>query len=412
MRATWRWFGSQDPMTIPEIRQAGATSVETALSDMPAGVPWPKEAISVLQDAVERPDGVESGLTWDTLGGIAIHDDIKLGRAGAGEHIEAFCETVRRLSGHGVRRILMTVMPLLDWVRTDLHLPMPGGATGLGFDMVDFAVFDLFLLNRVGAQDDHDAETIAAAQVRYAEMPHSRRESLLAMLTKGLPGGPRFYQGAEFQALLAEYNAQSRDQYRQNMADFLGAVAQTCADEGSVLGIHPDDPPVPLCGLPRIASTTADFDWLFEAVPCAAFGMIFCAGSLGSRAGVELPAMIRRFGPRIHYAHPRRIAFSGADGSFREAAHLGGEGAFDLFDVLEALCAEEDRRRTEGRTDWEIAFRADHARRMLDDVTAPDFVPGYPRIGLAVATAELRGMVHSIQRNRQKMTIPGKEENR
>ena len=198
MRATWRWFGPGDPMTIPEIRQAGATSVETALSDIPAGAPWPEEAIATLQAAVERPEGVESGLKWDTLGGISIHDDIKLGHAGATECIETFCETVRRLSGHGVRRILMTVMPLLDWVRTDLHAPMPGGATGLGFDVVDFAVFDLFLLNRTDARCDYDGEVIAAAEARYAEMPDSRRGSLLAMLTKGLPGGHASTKGLSF----------------------------------------------------------------------------------------------------------------------------------------------------------------------------------------------------------------------
>ena len=189
-------------------------------------------------------------------------------------------------------------------------------------------------------------------------------------------------------------------------------MTETCAEEGSVLGIHPDDPPMPLCGLPRIASTEEDFDWLFSAVPSPTFGMIFCAGSLGSRAGADLPAMIRRFGPRIHYAHPRRVAFTGTEGSFQEVPHLGGEGAFDLFDILDALCAEEDRRRAEGRADWEIPFRADHARRMLNDLNAPDFVPGYPRIGLAVATAELRGIVHSIQRSRQKTMISQKEETR
>ncbi|MEQ8895509.1 MAG: mannonate dehydratase [Roseovarius sp.] len=399
MRATWRWFGPEDPISIPEIRQAGATSVETALSDVSANKPWPAEDIAAMRQAVEHPGGKESGLAWDTLGGIAIHDDIKLGRAGAGERMDAFCETVRRLSGHGVRRILMTVMPLLDWVRTDLCIEMPGGATSLGFDTTDFAVFDLFLLKRQGAREDHTVEAIAAAEARYAAMPASRREALLAMLTRGLPGGPRFYEGAEFRALLAEYNAQSRDQYRQNLADFLGAVAKTCAEEGAILGIHPDDPPMPLCGLPRIASTQEDFDWLFDAVPSRNFGMIFCAGSLGSRAGTDLPAMARRFGPRIHYAHPRRVAFTGEDGSFREAAHLGGDAAFDLYDVLKELCAEEDRRRAAGWSDWEIPYRADHARRMLNDVHAPDHVPGYPRIGLTVATAELRGMIHAIQRN-------------
>lgn len=406
MRATWRWFGPDDPMTIPEIRQAGATSVEAALSDIPAGEVWPVDAIAALRDAVERPGGTPSGLCWDTLGGIAIHDDIKLGRAGARAHIEAFRETVRRLNGQGVRRILMTVMPLLDWVRTDLSVPLPGGASTLGFDMVDFAVFDIHLLGRAGAAETCDPALRQAADDRFAAMPEARRAGLLAMLTRGLPGGPRYYEGPEFAALIAAYNDQSREAYRQNLADFLGAVAETCATEGAVLGIHPDDPPMPLCGLPRIASSEEDFAWLFDAVPSEAFGMIFCTGSLGSRPDADLIGMIRRFAPRIHYAHPRRVRFCGDDGSFQEARHLGGEAAFDLYDILCALTDEENRRRADGRADWEIAWRADHAPRLLDDVARPDFVPGYPRIGLAVATAEVRGMIHAIQRSRRDGDAP------
>lgn len=400
MRATWRWFGPQDPMTIDWIRQSGATSVEASLSHLPPGCVWESQAISEMQELIMATPAGQVPLEWDTLGGIAIHDDIKLGRKDSTMLTANFQETVRRLARAGVRRINFTVMPLLDWVRTGLSTTLESGAEALGFDAIDFAVFDVFLLKRPGAEKELAPEFAVEISRRYSETPAERWQQLLTMLTRGLPGGPGQYGSGEFHELLDKYQKLGTEAYRQNLIDFLGEVARTCEAEGAVFAIHPDDPPVPLCGLPRIASTLDDFSKIFDGVSSPSAGMIFCSGSLGSRRDNVLADFVNRFGSRIFYAHPRRIRFRDDFGSFTEAEHLGGIGAFDLCDVLTLLMDEEARRRQQGISDWEIPYRADHACRVLYDQERADFVPGYTPVGLVKATAELRGMIHAIESNR------------
>lgn len=343
----------------------------------------------------DAPAG-QTPLPWDTLGGIAIHDDIKLGCAGSTRLTANFQETLRHLAGAGVRLLNFTVMPLLDWVRTGLGTTLESGAEALGFDIVAFAVFDVFLLQRSGAADELDSKLLAAVEQRYASKPRDRWDELLHMLTKGLPGGPAYYESGEFHALRAAYQQLGIEIYRRNLIDFLGEVARTCEEEGAVFAIHPDDPLIPLCGLPRIASSLDDFGRMFAAVPSPTAGMIFCSGSLGSRRDNVLADFVAAFGPRIFYAHPRRIRFRDNLGSFTEAEHLGGEGAFDLRDVIQPLLVEEARRRAVGVSNWEIPYRADHACRILYDQGRVDFVPDYTPVGLIKATAELRGMIHGF----------------
>ncbi|GAA4130541.1 mannonate dehydratase [Aminobacter aganoensis] len=383
-------------MTIDWIRQSGVTSVEASLSQLPPGCVWEAEAIDTLKKLVQATPPGQTPLAWDTLGGIAIADDIKLGRKDSARLTANFQETVRRLAQAGVRRINFTVMPLLDWVRTGLSTRLESGAEALGFDTVDFAVFDVHLVKRPGAEEELDPWLAEAARRRHAETPAQRWQELLTMLTRGLPGGPGQYANGEFHSLLGAYQKLGTEAYRQNLIDFLGEVARTCEEEGAVFAIHPDDPPIPLCGLPRIASTLDDFAKIFEGVSSPRAGMIFCSGSLASRRGNVLADFIDRFGSRIFYAHPRRIRFRDEFGSFTEAEHLGGTAAFDLHDVLDLLMAEEARRRSQGVVDWEIPYRADHACRILYDQERADFVPGYTPIGLVKATAELRGMIHAI----------------
>lgn len=398
MRATWRWFGPDDPMRIDDVMQTGATSVEATLS-RPVGEGWPDEAIAAMRARIARTEaGGPSGLAWDTLGGIPIHDEIKLGGPDRARHVAAFRRTVRRLAAHGVRRILFTVMPLLDWVRTDLAVPLPSGVEALGFDVLDFAVFDVHLIGRPGALDGYDPALHDRIAQRHAEMPEARRQALVAMLARGLPGGPRFYEAAEFHALLARYGSLATETYRANLVDFLGEVARVCEDEGAVLGIHPDDPPIPLCGLPRIASTLEDFRRIFDGCGSAAVGMIFCAGSLAARQGNDLDAILDALGARVVYAHPRTIRRTDALGSFREAEHLDPEAEVDLCHILARLIAEERRRAGHPAPRSEIPYRADHSVRMLDDKGRADFVPGYTPIGLVRSTAELRGMVRALER--------------
>lgn len=383
-------------MTIDWIRQSGATSVEASLGHLPPGTTWDRQAIDGMKKLVETAPAGQVPLVWDTLGGIAIHDDIKLGRGDTARLTANFQETVRRLAQAGVRRINFTVMPLLDWVRTGMGTTLESGAEALSFDAIDFAVFDVFLLKRPGAADELDAKLAALAERRYVDTPAERWTELLTMLTRGLPGGPGHYQSGEFHALLDAYQKLGTEAYRQNLVDFLGEVARTCEIEGAVFAIHPDDPPFPLCGLPRIASTLEDFTKIFDGVSSSKAGMIFCSGSLGSRRDNVLADFVRTFGRRIFYAHPRRIRFRDDLGSFTEAEHLGGVGAFDLRDVISLLMKEEASRRKEGIADWEIAYRADHACRIFHDQGKVDFVPGYTPVGLVKATAELRGIIHAL----------------
>lgn len=402
MRATWRWFGPSDPVRIRDVMQTSATSVETTLEDQPVGAIWPDAAIMERKRQVEiSEDGRPSGLKWDILGGIPIHDDIKLGRSDRSKYVDVFKENVRRLSKHGVHRILFTVMPLLDWVRTDLSRPFPSGVEGVAFDVVDFAVFDIYLIARADAAQSYPAPVLEAAETRLEAMEPTRREALKRMLVKGLPGGPRFYESDEFRSLLSAYGSIGVEAYRQNLIEFLGEVATVCEEEGAVLGLHPDDPPFPVCGLPRIASTLSDFRKIFEGAGSPAVGMIFCSGSLGSRPDNDLATFIEEVGHRIVYAHPRAVKRSGEYGSFFEVEHLAPNADVDLFEVLRLLLQEERKREPNSQVWSEIPYRADHAVRMLYDQLHDDFVPGYTPVGLVKATAELRGMIHALQRTMQ-----------
>lgn len=406
MLPSWRWFGPEDPMPLDQIGQTGAQMLETSLSDIPTGAVWSpgeiearKTLVTAHVDARGRP------LEWNALGGIRIHDDIKLGRGDRDAYVAAFKQTIRNLARQGVRRILINVMPLIDWVRTDLEQRLPTGAHTTAFDLLDVVVFDICILKRPGAEDGYEPELVDAAWRRFGEMPEANRNALEHILTGGLPGGDSLQSRAEFDELLVAYHALGTEGYRRNMISFLGEICDVLEEEDALLAIHPDDPPWPICGLPKIASSLADYQTLFEAVPSKANGILLCTGALGASARNDLVDIAGKLASRVNYAHLRSVehtARHGASGwSFREAEHL--EGDIDLFAVARILVEEEHRRAAAGESALRcsIPYRADHGQRILDDLTKNHVNPGYTPIGMVKATAELRGMLHAIERSRR-----------
>lgn len=405
MIASWRWFGPSDPMPLSRIGQTGAMMLETSLAELPAGAVWSDAAIRERRSLVEACRNADGEtLRWEVLGGIPIHDDIKLGRGDRAKYIQIMTENLRRLCGHGVRRILINVMPLIDWVRTDLAQPLPTGATTVRYDAIDVTAFDLFIVARPNAERDYSLELIEAARSRYENMTQARRDHLLNTLATGLPGGDSHQNVAEFKVLLGHYNTLDIAHYRQNIFDFIGEICRVLEQEGGVLGVHPDDPPWQICGLPRIMASLSDYEALFEAVPSPANGILLCSGALGASPRNDLPAIARALRGRVHYAHLRTVCQTGthaeAGWSFRESEHLSGD--IDLYDIATTLIDEEHKRLEEGRDfpGATIPFRADHGQHILDDLDAVETNPGYAPVGMTKATAELRGMIYAIERQR------------
>lgn len=405
MRPSWRWFGPSDPMPLARVGQTGAVMLETSLSDLPAGAAWTDAMIAERRQMVEAHRNAEGEqLRWEVLGGIPIHDDIKLGRSDARRYTETMKENVRRLCGQGVRRILINAMPLIDWVRTDLARALPTGAETVAYDALDVTAFDLFLIRRAGAEADYSPRVLAAAKARYDAMDEARRDQLEAMLTTSLPGGDSRPDRSAFDALLADYNRLGSAAYRAHLYDFIGAICEVLEGEGGLLGVHPDDPPWRICGLPRIMSCLEDYQSLFNAVPSAANGILFCSGALGASPENDLVKIASVLRGRVHYAHLRAVEHldyhEEAGWSFQEAEHLSGKA--DLFALARLLVDEEHARRGSGESALrsDIPFRADHGQHILGDLDAQGGNPGYAPIGMTKATAELRGMLYAIERMR------------
>lgn len=406
MKASWRWFGPDDPMPLSRIGQTGATMLETSLGSLSPGAEWTDALIAERRIMIERHCNADGKtLRWEALGGIPIHDDIKLGRSSAQHYTKVMQENIRRLCGQGVRRILINVMPLIDWARTDLRRVLRTGATTVAFDALDVAVFDLFLIRRRGAEADYGQDEFKAASARFKEMEDGRRAQLLSTLTTSLPGGDSHHDPSEFDGLLREYNALGTEAYRSYVFDFIGEICTILEEEGGLLAVHPDDPPWPICGLPRIMSGLEDYQALFEAVPSPANGILLCSGALGASPDNDLERIARILRDRVHYAHlraVRHLAHHGAAGwSFQEAEHLGCDA--DLFALARILVEEEHHRRAEAQSDLRrtIPYRADHGQHILNDLDTEGGNFGYASIGMTKATAELRGMIHAVERMRE-----------
>ena len=389
MLQAWRWYGPDDPVSLDDIRQAGATDIVTALHECPPGVVWTEAAVAERKALIEDAPAGRSRLRWSVVESIPVADAIKREGAGAREAIEGWIASMEAVASAGLRIICYNFMPVLDWTRTDLAWELPTGARALRFDQVQFAAFDIHILQRPGAARDYPPEVCARAEAAAAAMSAHERQALTRTIAAGLPGTTSDALDLDgLRAKLDAYRSIDAAALRANLIAFLEAVTPAAERLGVKLTLHPDDPPRPLFGLPRIASNAADYAALFEAVPSPANGMCFCTGSLGVAATNDLPAMVRSFASRIYFAHLRATRRED-DGSFFEADHLDGD--VDMVAVLRELLVE-DRRRPPERA---IPFRPDHGHLMLDDLNKTTN-PGYSAIGRLKGLAELRGVIRAL----------------
>jgi mannonate dehydratase len=397
MDQTWRWFGPKDLVQIDHIVQAGATGVVTALHHVPTGEVWSSDAIATRQAEVGRMvDERPSGLHWQVVESLPVSEDIKKQKGDWRTHLDTYRQSLHHLAAAGIEIVCYNFMPVLDWTRTALAHRLPNGGTCMRFDLVDFAAFDLHILARPGASEDYDETIRDAAARRHSELTDAQRRALAENVTCGLPGAAEHFTLADISDHLSEYDAIDADRLHQNLVDFLTEVVPTARDLGIRMCCHPDDPPFPLLGLPRVMSTESDYSRVLDAVDDPANGVTLCSGSLGARPDNDLPGMMERLGDRVHFLHLRNVTRESDSirGSFYEAEHLGGDT--DMVALVAAVLREEARRRAAGRSDASIPFRPDHGQDILDDL-GRQTQPGYPSIGRLKGLAELRGVIAALQ---------------
>ena len=398
MRHTWRWFGPKDPVSIDHMMQAGVQGVVTALHHVPTGTVWSPEEIARRQEdlAVMR-DGAPSGLAWDVVESIPVSEAIKTQTGDWRQHVENWIASLRNLHAAGIRVVCYNFMPVLDWTRTDLTWRRPNGALCMRFDLPDFVAFDIHILERKGAAEDFPEALRDEAARRFAAMDDARKQELVANIVFGLPGAAEQQSMEDVRNLLDSYAPVTDAVLRRNFHAFLEQVAPVAQDLGMRLCCHPDDPPFPLLGLPRVMSTEADYAERIAAVDVPANGITLCSGSLGARPDNDLPGMMRRLGDRVHFLHLRNVRrdTETVPASFFEDDHLGGQT--DMVELIDAVLAEEARRRAAGREDAVIPMRPDHGQDILDDIGRGG-QPGYPAIGRLKGLAELRGVELALSR--------------
>jgi mannonate dehydratase len=387
MEQTWRWFGPGDPIELRHICQAGASGVVTALHHIPYGEVWSVEEITARKAEIEADSSL--GLRWSVVESLPVHEAIKIGEGDLDRLFETYRQSLVNLGRCGVTTICYTFMPVLDWTRTELAHALPGGGTALRFNAHEFAAFDCLMLERPGAEADHSAEVLARARAWFERASEGDKRKLHANIMAGLPGAFDRYDLPGLRKMLDRYREVTRERLRDNLARFLREVIPTAEEAGIRMAIHPDDPPRPLMGLPRIVSNEDDIAFILGAVDAPANGLTLCSGSLGAGPANDVPAIARRFAKRIHFAHLRNVRKE-ADDSFMEADHLGGDT--DMVALVGVLLEEQKRRRDAGDPRWRIPLRPDHGHELLDDVGKPTH-PGYPAIGRLKGLAELRGVM-------------------
>jgi mannonate dehydratase len=388
MKETWRWFGPDDPIPLDHIKQAGATGIVSALHHLYRGDAWP------LDEVLKRRNEIlAAGFAWSVVESIPIHNSIKL-RSGQYEHFTgAWKDTLSAIAKAGVEVICYNFMPVVDWTRTDLKWRLPSTGYALRFDAMDFAAYDLFILERKGAEGDYAEGRVRAARARFDSMPEARRSDLEQTIIAGLPGAEASYNRETIRALIEEYQGVTAVELRNNLIAFLREVVPVAQEVGVRLAIHPDDPPWSLFGLPRVVSTAEDVRAILSGCDMLANGLTFCVGSYGARSDNDLLAMAREFGARIHFVHLRQVTRE-PDGSFHEAEHLAGSS--DMVSVIRAMLEEEVHRRRSGRADHEIPMRPDHGHLLADDI-GKKVNPGYSLVGRLKGLAELRGVMQGLK---------------
>jgi mannonate dehydratase len=399
MEQTWRWYGPDDPVSLTDIRQAGATGIVTALHEIPIGEVWTIEDIEERKRIIEWNDSVNPpqprGLTWSVIESIPVHEDIKQGKPNRDEWIEKYKQSIRNVGKAGIPVLTYNWMPVVDWTRTNLELKLDDGALALAFDYTDFTAFDMFILKRDGAAKDYSEEVIKKAKSRFSSMAEEEKYILQKNIIAGLPGGQEGYDIETFRNKLYEYKNIDSNLYRQNLKYFLEQIVPVAIESGVRLAIHPDDPPIPLFGLPRVVSTEADLQFIINTVDSPYNGLCICTGSLGVRPDNDLPGIIQRLGARINFLHLRSTQREG-NNSFHEASHLRGD--VDMYNVMLNVLKEQKKRHAQHRHDEIIPMRADHGHTILDDLNKKTN-PGYSAIGLLRGMAELRGLQMGIEKS-------------
>jgi len=390
MKESFRWYGPKDSVSLEDIRQAGAKNIVSALHDVPNGYIWKVDQIKDYKDYIEN-----KGLIWTVVESIPVHEDIKQRVGNFEKYIENYKTTILNLASCGIHTICYNFMPVLDWTRTDLYKPLEDGSTALAYETDALCAFDLFVVKRKNADQDYLPKQIRSAQEYFTDLDQESILTLTNSIIAGLPGAEEGYTMEEFNKRIEAYADITKETLRSNLIQFLEAIIPTAESCGIRMCIHPDDPPQPLFGIPRVVSNSDDLNRLFSAIPSLSNGLTFCTGSFGVLAENNLLEMFTKHADRIHFLHFRSIQRDGK-GDFFEANHL--EGDVDMYTMVKAALIEENRRKSKGRKDFEIPMRPDHGHQMLDDLNKKTN-PGYSAIGRLRGLAELRGLAIGIKRN-------------
>ena len=393
LEQTWRWFGPSDPISLKEIKQTGATGIVTALHQIPVGEVWPVEEILKRKGIM-----ASEGLTWSVAESVPVHEDIKKRKGNYRRFLRNYAASLRNLGQCGIDTVCYNFMPILDWSRTDLAVEFKDGSITTKFETKAFTAFDLFILQRPQAEDDYNADQIQQARQYFASLSENHKEKLKQTVLLGLPGSLEAFTLDELRLALREYDDIGEAELRESLIAFIKEIAPVAEEAGVLLAIHPDDPPWPLLGLPRVVRNNLDIEQVLNASDSRANGITFCTGSLGAGFDNDLVDMAENFAERIKFVHLRNVTRN-REGDFVEVNHL--EGDVDMYGVMKVLLLEQKRRRDEGRKDHRMPMRPDHGHLMLPDQHRKNLYPGYSLFGRMRGLAELRGLELGIQRSLQ-----------